>query len=72
MLERRAIDVVQFEYGGTYVDAGRKLSEVVEQFPTDYELVKLVPWRIIPLTPEDLRNERFLLSNFAAIGPQLR
>jgi FkbM family methyltransferase len=72
MLERRAIDVVQFEYGGTYVDAGRRLSEVVEQFPSDYELVKLVPWGIMPLAQEDLRNERFLLSNFAAIGPQVR
>lgn len=71
MLERHAIDVIQFEYGGTYLDAGRRLGDVVGLFPDGYTLVKLVPWGVIPLTQEDLRDT-FLLSNYAALSPRLR
>jgi hypothetical protein len=63
-----AIDVIQFEYGGTYLDAGRRLGGVVGLFPDGY---RLVPWGVIPLTQEDLRDT-FLLSNYAALSPRLR
>jgi FkbM family methyltransferase len=72
LLARHAIGVVQFEFGGTYLDAGIRLGDVTGLFPEDYALVKLVPWGVMPLTQEDLRVERFHLSNYAAIAPQLR
>jgi FkbM family methyltransferase len=60
LLAEGAIDVLQFEYGGTYIDAGRRLSDVLRLVPPDrYAIFKLVPWGVMPVEPADLREERF-------------
>lgn len=68
-LERGAIGLVQFEYGGTYIDAGVRLREVFECFPSGYALHRIVPWGLMPVEERDLREESFTLSNFVAVGP---
>jgi FkbM family methyltransferase len=66
-LEAGRVKVVQFEYGGTYLDAGVRLQDVVDAIPDRYAISRLVPWGLMPLTAEDLRQETFLLSNYAAV-----
>jgi FkbM family methyltransferase len=66
-LEAGRIAAVQFEYGGTYLDAGVRLRDVVEVLPERYELFRLVPWGLMPFDAADLRQETFLLSNYAAL-----
>jgi FkbM family methyltransferase len=67
-LARAEIGVVQFEYGGTYLDAGVRLREVVELFPPAYTVARVVPWGLMPITEQDLREESFALSNYVAIS----
>jgi FkbM family methyltransferase len=64
-----AIGVVQFEYGGTYLDAGVRLRDVLDRFPSGYALHRIVPWGLMPVSDRDLREESFTLSNFVAVGP---
>jgi FkbM family methyltransferase len=66
-LEAGRIVAVQFEYGGTYLDAGIRLRDVVEILPERYEVFRLVPWGLMPLDAADLRQESFLLSNYVAL-----
>ena len=66
------IGVVQFEYGGTYLDAGVRLREVVELFPPAYSVARIVPWGLMPLTENDLRDESFALSNYVAMASSSR
>jgi len=61
------IDVVQFEYGGTYLDAGKRLRDVLDLFPSTYSICRIVPWGLRLVTTRDLREESFALSNYAAI-----
>ena len=62
------IGVVQFEYGGTYLDAGVRLREVVGLFPPTYAIARIVPWGLMPITEQDLREESFALSNYVAVS----
>ncbi len=64
-----AIGIVQFEYGGTYLDAGVRLRDVLDRFPETYAIHRIVPWGLMPVTDRDLRDESFALSNFVAVGP---
>jgi FkbM family methyltransferase len=66
-LESGRIAAVQFEYGGTYLDAGIRLRDVVQVLPERYEVFRLVPWGLMPLDDADLRQESFLFSNYAAL-----
>jgi len=68
-LESGAIGIVQFEYGGTYIDAGVRLRDVLDRFPAGYALHRIVPWGLMPLSGRDLRDESFALSNYVAVGP---
>jgi FkbM family methyltransferase len=65
-----AIGLVQFEYGGTYLDAGVRLRDVLGLFPDSYSVFRIVPWGLAPVREADLRAESFALSNYAAIGAQ--
>jgi FkbM family methyltransferase len=67
-LARGDIGVVQFEYGGTYLDAGVRLREVVELFPPAYTVSRIVPWGLMPVTERDLADESFALSNYVAVS----
>ena len=60
------IGTVQFEYGGTYLDAGVRLRDVIELFPPSYSISRIVPWGLMPVTEQDLRDESFALSNYVA------
>jgi FkbM family methyltransferase len=66
-LEAGRIAAVQFEYGGTYLDAGIRLRDVVDVLPDRYDVFRLVPWGLMPLDAADLRQETFLLSNYVAL-----
>jgi FkbM family methyltransferase len=71
-LARGEIGVVQFEYGGTYLDAGVRLREVVELFPPAYSVFRVVPWGLMRVTEQDLRDESFALSNYVAMASSSR
>jgi FkbM family methyltransferase len=66
-LEHERLRVVQFEYGGTYLDAGVRLADVLALFSDRYAISRLVPWGLMPVTARDVQQERFLLSNYAAM-----
>lgn len=63
------VGLVQFEYGGAYLDAGVRLRDVLELFPASYSVSRIVPWGLMPLTDADLRQESFALSNYVAALP---
>jgi FkbM family methyltransferase len=65
------IGLVQFEYGGTYLDAGVRLRDVTDLFPDDYTVYRLVPWGFMPLRSSDFRQESFALSNYVAVHRDL-
>jgi hypothetical protein len=70
MLSSARIEAVQFEYGGTYLDAGVRLADVFDLLAaSSYELYKLVPWGLVRVTGVHRREEAFQLSNFVGLSP---
>ncbi len=68
MIAQGRIKVVQFEYGGTYIDAHILLKDVFEFFAhTPYQLYKVFPEQIVPLTQYDPGLENFQYANYAAL-----
>lgn len=61
MLATNKIDLIQFEYGGTYIDAGYLLKDVVEYMASyDYGLYKIMHNRIEHVAYEkDLENFQY-------------
>jgi FkbM family methyltransferase len=66
MTERR-VDCVQFEYGGTWLDAHARLHDACALFATHgFKVYRLLPDRVTPLTYEAQRDEHFKYANFLA------
>lgn len=72
-LETGRIDYLQFEYGGTYLDAKTSLKEVFEYLQKfRYSIFKILPDRLEykpTFLPED---ENFEFSNFLAVNERFR
>ena len=71
MLRSGKIDVVQFEYGGTFLDAGISMSRIFE-FLTGfgYRLFRIVPKGLIYISEWRNALETFRYSNYAAIATE--
>ncbi|MDQ4049282.1 MAG: FkbM family methyltransferase, partial [Actinomycetota bacterium] len=71
MLGRGAIDAVQFEFGGTNVDARVFLRDLVGALP-GYRLFRIIRDGLDPLDRYDVRAEIFAFCNFLAVrkGPR--
>jgi FkbM family methyltransferase len=68
---RRAIDVVQFEYGGTNIDSRTFMKDFFEFFlPRGYTLHKVYPDRLEPFARYDQRLDNFQHQNWVAMAPR--
>lgn len=66
MRERR-VDCVQFEYGGTWLDAHSRLADACALFDSHgFRVFRLLPDRVAPLAYEAQRDEHFKYANFLA------
>lgn len=69
-LRPEAVDVIQFEYGGTTLDAGATLRELYRLLShAGYLIGKLLP-RAIDIRPYDPGMEHFSYCNFVALSPR--
>lgn len=65
-LRRGIIQIVQFEYGGTYIDSRRLLKDAFEIVAgLDYTVFLIAPERVIAYPRYDQRLENFQYKNFA-------
>ncbi|MDD2733278.1 MAG: FkbM family methyltransferase [Desulfuromonadaceae bacterium] len=72
MLSQRQIDVIQFEYGGTWIDSKSHLSEIFDLFvPCGYTICRLHPNRLEIFSEYDQRQESFVFANYVAIRQEL-
>lgn len=68
MIAQGKIKVIQFEYGGTYIDAHILLKDIFDFFVhTPYQLYKIFPDQIVPLAQYDPGLENFQYANYAAL-----
>jgi FkbM family methyltransferase len=73
MLTEGRIGVVQFEYGGCYLDARTHLRDVWELLHAtrpDWAFFKIFPARLEPVLEYKQTLETFRYSNWAALSPQ--
>ncbi len=67
-LSQRRVDCVQFEYGGTWLDAGARLHEACELFAAHgYTVYRMMPDRVVPFAYNPGRDEHFKYANFLAV-----
>lgn len=66
-IEERRIGVIQFEYGGTYKDAGVKLLDAYNLLSDHYIVCHLLPSGLLPLRYTD-ELETYRYSNWIAIS----
>jgi hypothetical protein len=65
-LRRNAIRMIQFEYGGTYIDSRRLLKDVFDLVaPFDYKIFLIAPEGLTAVPRYDQRLENFQYKNFA-------
>lgn len=68
-LKARRISLIQFEYGGTWLDAGETLSKANAWFKSHgYLLYRLFPDHVSPVEFDCRKHECFKYSNFLAAG----
>ncbi len=67
--KREAVSVVQFEYGGTYIDSRILLKDFFDFFvEMNYSFFLLYPKRLCPVPRYDQRLENFQYKNFLIIN----
>ena len=68
MISNRSIEIIQFEYGGCYIDSNTRL-ETVYKFLTErgYDIFRILPETLLPITNWDPKLENFQYSNYIAI-----
>lgn len=68
MIGQGKIRIIQFEYGGTYIDARILLKDVFDFFKdTPYALYKLFSTRLVACPKYDQRLENFQYANYVAL-----
>lgn len=66
-LAARAVDCVQFEYGGTWLDARRRLQDACRLFESHgYAVHRLLPDRVSRFAYDTTRDEHYKYANFVA------
>lgn len=66
-LSRKAVRLIQFEYGGTYLDARIQLRDVFELVSAfGYAVYKVMPRRLQPVPSYSARLDNFKYSNWVA------
>jgi FkbM family methyltransferase len=69
LLEQQKIGVIQFEYGGCYIDARTYLKDVYNLLTScGYTIYKIIPGALVKLSSWDHRLESFKLSNYLAVS----
>lgn len=64
----RAVACIQFEYGGTWLDARRRLRDACELFESHgYVVHRLLPDRLVRLTYDSTRDEHYKYANYVAL-----
>lgn len=67
VLAARRIEVVQFEYGASWIPVGSSLGAAVALFAAHgYEVFRLMPDGVLPLRYEIARDEHYKYANFVA------
>ncbi len=70
-LEARRIGCVQFEYGGTWLDAGESLRNASQFLSArGYRVYRVMPDRVVALRYEAMRDEHFKYANFVAVADE--
>ena len=73
MLAKQAIDVIQFEYGGTWIDARAYLGDSFAYLqPRGYRLGKIYPANLAFYDNYDQRMDNFAYSNWIAVRSEIR
>lgn len=68
LISNGAIDLIQLEYGGTYIDARILLKDIFEFFQDfPYRLFKILPTKIQPVSSYTVDLETFEYSNWIAL-----
>ncbi|MBK8637482.1 MAG: hypothetical protein IPN92_04070 [Chromatiaceae bacterium] len=68
MLEQERIERIQFEYGGTFIDARILLKDLFDILtPFDYHLYKIHPNRLVAADRYEQRFENFQYQNWVAL-----
>jgi FkbM family methyltransferase len=71
LLERNAISILQFEYGGTYKDAQITLEEVYTFLTShDYSIFRMIPNGLIQISEWNPTLESYQYSNYLAVANQ--
>jgi len=68
LLLNRRIDIIQFEYGGTYLDSKISLKDVYDLLSNDYLICHLYPTGILPYSTYHKDMETYRYSNWIAIS----
>lgn len=69
MLAKKAIRLIQFEYGGCNIDSRVLLKDIFDFFqPFDYTFHKIFPERLLQVSMYDQRFENFQYQNWAIIA----
>lgn len=72
MIESRAIDVIQFEYGGTWLDSKRYLSDIYNLFESsNYAICRLHPNGLELFSTYNQREDTFEYANYVALRREL-
>lgn len=72
LLTDQSIDFIQFEYGGTYIDAKTTLKSVYDLLSSsNYSLYKISHFGLIEVSEWDERLENFEYANFLAVKKDL-
>jgi FkbM family methyltransferase len=72
LIERSAIDFIQFEFGGTDVDSKTFLHDFFQLLHPTFALYRILKDGIVPVEPYNERYEIFLYSNYLAILRDLK
>ena len=68
MIENNQISMIQFEYGGCYIDAGEKLEDLYRMFiNNEYLIFRIFKDGLIHIHEWNEGLENFLLSNYLAV-----
>ncbi|WP_293335749.1 FkbM family methyltransferase [Microcoleus sp. CAWBG58] len=72
LLQKGKVDYIQFEYGGTFVDANITLKQVFEHLQKfRYTIFKILPDALQPLPQFSPEYENYEYSNFLAVNERL-
>jgi len=68
LLEKRAVDVIQFEYASTYLDSNSSLKQIYDYLTYyGFTLYRITPWGLIEINHWRDSLENFVFCNYVAL-----